>query len=328
MFNPPKLSDLALDDQLYGDSTYACIHVSDDCLMAAFFRLADPVKGPIDVIGHSDGDSVTIPARIGIHAKTGQPLVGTTTRLSPETSADITGLCAALGRSFDELVTSGRYDHLELRRGPNGEAELCLGEHRYTAVEWLARLLKNVAITLESRTGYDEHTYILLHSASLDLYQQSCLKVAAERAGLKVIRLLRHSVAAALGLGWTYHKNRTGKSLRKLLKVGKRSKRRKISDRLLVTYTGSACTEVAVLEMCDEVVEVLSVASDRDCGIVALDKRSALHRQATARLSSNADGQPAQKCFAKLSLKPVRKGMWSLIKKQSSTQVGEQTSSI
>ena len=226
-----------------------------------------------------------------------RPAIGWyTTRLSPETSADITGLCAALGRSFDELVTSGRFDHLELQKGPNGEAELCLGEHRYTAVEWLARLLKNVAITLESRTGYDEHTYILLHSASLDLYQQSCLKVAAERAGLKVVRLVRHSVAAALGLGWTYHKIERARAYANCSRLGNEASAVKYLTACWSLIRGLHAQRLQYWKC------VMKSSRYERCQRPRLWNCSLRQTVCSAptsngRLSSNADGQPAQKCL-------------------------------
>lgn len=276
MFRPLPKRTLPVINPQHPLPGMLCLYVSDDGIATGYHAHVDQPLGK-DIIIFDQGGYGSMPALIGRDFNHRQIWLGNQGTYL-ELDAALWGLVRTLGRTYKELISEGDLAHLSLAQGCHGEVQIKFAGTSLTPEEWLALLLREARNAVVSQMGALVFDVILVHEASLDLQQQEDLRRAAQLVGWQVQRLVRQSIAAAMGFLWRYHPKRKGMSWLDCVPKSHRSKSLRGSQRLLVAYIGRGGSELAQVELMDEDgVEVLWVESDPDAGVHQLDHLFAQH---------------------------------------------------
>ncbi len=178
------------------------------------------------------------PSAIG-HEEDGSSVVGERARRLCLTRPRQMSLASRrlLGRRFDELETDS-WRAQPLLRGENGDVLVPLGEHKISAPELLAPLLRQVRHTTEAQLGEPVTSVVVAVRGQLRDLQRRATIAACRLAGLEPRRLIHTTTAAAL----VYQATRTS--------VGE--------ELIAVVDFGGGGFDVALIEVSERNVEVLA----------------------------------------------------------------------
>lgn len=183
------------------------------------------------------------------------PLVGLEARRRRliDPARTILGVKKLLGREFKEPSLQAMLPMLPypVVAGPSGKAAVQVGEHVYSPSEVAAVILGALKQRVEAFVGENVRKAVLVVPASYSDPQRLAMRLAAQAAGLEVLRLINQPTAGALL--HTYGKD--------------------LHQRLGVFSFGGGALDVSVVDVDGPLVHVLSTAGDSLLGGDELDKQ-------------------------------------------------------
>ncbi len=205
------------------------------------------------VLENAEGQRTT-PSVVAI-AKNGERLVGTLAKRQAVTNPKNTiyGIKRFMGhRHDDEVVTRDKgIVPYEIKPGPDGGAEVTLGEKSYRPEEISAMILSKLKADAETKLGEKITEAVITVPAYFDDAQRAATKAAGQIAGLDVKRIINEPTAAALAYGFNKKKD----------------------EKIVVYDFGGGTFDVSVLEVGDDVVEVKSTDGDSHMGGRDIDQK-------------------------------------------------------
>ena len=158
-----------------------------------------------------------------------------------------------IGRQFSsrQAQDTARRMPFEITEGPDGDANVCLGEHVMTPAEVSAIILKVAKQIAEKALGEPVDEAVITVPAYFNHSQRAATMEAAELAGLRCDRLLNEPTAAALAYGF----------------------RKDIERNVAIFDLGGGTFDVSVLHLSSGVYEVLATTGDTYLGGEDFDLR-------------------------------------------------------
>ena len=287
LFNPPRLSQLDESRSSLSSGT-ALIHLSDDGITISY--CADPTgEHGLDEVVYQHDDSIMIPAEIVLDPDTGEIHVGIYTRDTPVYAKRISGLLSLLGCTYAELKCKPHLAHINALQDINGELQLNLGSTVLTPTQWLGLLIEQARRLAEVHLLKHVSTFVMTHPESLGIRGRSELHRAAAYGGIKRVRLVRYTAAAAMGFARTYVSNLPESRLWHALDRKPPSDSEFQSIELIISYIGYEGAEIARAivdsECSDTVVEILECEASTSCGIAAMERGIAAYLKQLSAIS-------------------------------------------
>lgn len=209
--------------------------------------------GEARVLENAEGQRTT-PSVVAI-AKNGERLVGTLAKRQAVTNPKNTiyGIKRFMGHRHDDEVVMKDKDVVpyEIKAGPDGGAEVTLGEKSYRPEEISAMILSKLKADAETKLGEKITEAVITVPAYFDDAQRAATKAAGQIAGLDVKRIINEPTAAALAYGFNKKKD----------------------EKIVVYDFGGGTFDVSVLEVGDDVVEVKSTDGDSHMGGRDIDQK-------------------------------------------------------
>jgi molecular chaperone DnaK (HSP70) len=159
----------------------------------------------------ADEARTTTPSCVAIHQ--GRELVGAAAKRHAVTSPQSTVLAVKrlIGHTFDSNEVRAAAARLPYRLSPSplGGVVLEVGGAQLTPVEVSAKVLQRVREVAEKALGEPVKQAVISVPAHFNDVQRKATKLAAEYAGLEVLRLINEPTAAAFAYGYKKHKDFT-----------------------------------------------------------------------------------------------------------------------
>lgn len=205
------------------------------------------------VLENAEGQRTT-PSVVAI-AKNGERLVGTLAKRQAVTNPKNTiyGIKRFMGHRHDDEVVTRDKDIVpyEIKAGPDGGAEVTLGDKSYRPEEISAMILSKLKADAEAKLGEKITEAVITVPAYFDDTQRAATKAAGQIAGLDVKRIINEPTAAALAYGFNKKKD----------------------EKIVVYDFGGGTFDVSVLEVGDDVIEVKSTDGDSHMGGRDIDQK-------------------------------------------------------
>ena len=159
----------------------------------------------------ADEARTTTPSCVAIHQ--GRELVGAAAKRHAVTSPQSTVIAVKrlIGHTFDsdEVRAAAARLPYTLSPSPLGGVVLEVGGAELTPVEVSAKILQRVREVAEKALGEPVKQAVISVPAHFNDVQRKATKLAAEYAGLEVLRLINEPTAAAFAYGYKKHKDFT-----------------------------------------------------------------------------------------------------------------------
>jgi molecular chaperone DnaK len=205
------------------------------------------------VLENAEGARTT-PSVVAI-AKNGERLVGTLAKRQAVTNPKNTiyGIKRFMGHRFDDAAVKSDVGVVpyEIKAGPDGGAQVHLGDKDYRPEEVSAMILSKLKADAEAKLGEKITQAVITVPAYFDDAQRNATKAAGQVAGLEVLRIINEPTAAALAYGFNKKKD----------------------EKIAVYDFGGGTFDVSILEVGDDVVEVKSTDGDSHMGGRDIDQK-------------------------------------------------------
>ncbi len=159
----------------------------------------------------ADENRTTTPSCVAIHQ--GRELVGAAAKRHAVTSPQNTVIAVKrlIGHTFESNEVRAAAERLPYRLSPSplGGVVLEVGGAQLTPVEVSAKVLARVREVAEKALGETVKQAVISVPAHFNDVQRKATKLAAEYAGLEVLRLINEPTAAAFAYGYKKHKDFT-----------------------------------------------------------------------------------------------------------------------
>jgi molecular chaperone DnaK (HSP70) len=159
----------------------------------------------------ADENRTTTPSCVAIHQ--GRELVGAAAKRHAVTSPQNTVIAVKrlIGHTFEsnEVQAAAARLPYTLSPSPLGGVVLEVGDAQLTPVEVSAKILQRVKEVAEKALGEPVTQAVISVPAHFNDVQRKATKLAAEYAGLEVLRLINEPTAAAFAYGYKKHKDFT-----------------------------------------------------------------------------------------------------------------------
>lgn len=159
----------------------------------------------------ADEARTTVPSCVAIHQ--GRELVGAAAKRHAVTSPQSTVIAVKrlIGHPFDsdEVRAAAARLPYQLKSSPLGSVLLAVEGAELTPVQVSAKILQRVREVAEKALGEPVKQAVISVPAHFNDVQRKATKLAAEYAGLEVLRLINEPTAAAFAYGYKKHKDFT-----------------------------------------------------------------------------------------------------------------------
>jgi molecular chaperone DnaK (HSP70) len=159
----------------------------------------------------SDDQRTTIPSCVAFHRD--RELVGTAAKRHAVTSPHSTVLAVKrlIGHAFDspEVQTARERLPYPIQRSPLGSVSIEVAGQNLTPVDIASRILRRIREIAENAIGEPVRRAVISVPAHFNDVQRKATKLAAEHAGLEVLRLVNEPTAAAFAYGYKKGRNFT-----------------------------------------------------------------------------------------------------------------------
>ncbi len=142
------------------------------------------------------------------------------------------------------------YDIVE---GPRNEAAIKVGDQILDLTDVSALILEELKEIAQDYLEEEVDRAVITVPAYFNEKQREAVRIAGEKAGLEVLRIINEPTAAALAYGW-----------------GK-----KLNEKVLVYDLGGGTFDVSILELYEDVYEVIAIGGDSFLGGMDFDQRIA-----------------------------------------------------
>ncbi|MEJ2109109.1 MAG: molecular chaperone DnaK [Acidobacteriota bacterium] len=156
-----------------------------------------------------------------------------------------------MGRKANEVGEEVKLVPYKVDSGPNGDAQVKMGEKTYTPPEVSAMVLQKMRQAAEEYLGEKVEKAVITVPAYFNDSQRQATKDAGNLAGLDVVRIVNEPTAAALAYGLDKKKDET----------------------IAVFDFGGGTFDISILEVGEGVVEVKSTNGDTHLGGDNIDQR-------------------------------------------------------
>ena len=156
-----------------------------------------------------------------------------------------------MGRKLGEIPDEVKLVPYKVVAGPNGDAQVKMGDRNYTPPEISAMILQKMRAAAEEYMGEKVEKAVITVPAYFNDSQRQATKDAGKIAGLDVVRIVNEPTAAALAYGLDKKKDET----------------------IAVYDFGGGTFDISILEVGEGVVEVKSTNGDTHLGGDNIDLR-------------------------------------------------------
>ncbi len=158
-----------------------------------------------------------------------------------------------IGRPFDspEVQQFIQTAPFKVMKGPNSSVMVEAQDQVYSLIEISALILRNMKKIAEEYLGEEVEKAVITVPANFNELQRNATKMAGERAGLNVMRIINEPTAAALAYGF----------------------RQELDQKVCVYDFGGGTFDMTVLNIKNEVFEVISTAGDTFLGGDDIDNK-------------------------------------------------------
>jgi len=195
------------------------------------------------VIPNSEGETLT-PSVISVH-ENGDILVGTPAKKRAISDPDTTIFSIKrLFGHYDEVIKHSHYQTLPIVQSTTGEVLIKIQNHLYSPADIAAHILIKLRSSAENHLNEEIHKAVITVPAYFNDSQRRDLLLAAEKAGLEVLRIINEPTAAAMAYGLHRIKD----------------------EKIVVCHLGGGTFDVSILDLGDGVYEVISTSGDIHIG--------------------------------------------------------------
>jgi molecular chaperone DnaK len=207
--------------------------------------------GEPKVITNPEGGRLT-PSDVAM-GKNGERFVGQVAKRQAVTNPENTifSIKRFMGRRLAEVAEEMKMVPYNVTSGPNGDAQVRMGDRNYTPPEISAMILQKMRQSAEEYLGEKIEKAVITVPAYFNDSQRQATKDAGKIAGLEVVRIVNEPTAAALAYGLDKKKDET----------------------IAVYDFGGGTFDISILEVGEGVVEVKSTNGDTHLGGDNIDQR-------------------------------------------------------
>jgi molecular chaperone DnaK len=200
--------------------------------------------GEPKVITNPEGSRLT-PSVVAV-GKNGERFVGQIAKRQAITNPENTvfSIKRFMGRRLGEVSEELKLVPYKVQAGPNGDAQVRMGDKTYPPPEISAMILQKMRSAAEEYLGEKVEKAVITVPAYFNDSQRQATKDAGKIAGLDVVRIVNEPTAAALAYGLDKKKNET----------------------IAVYDFGGGTFDISILEVGEGVVEVKSTNGDTHLG--------------------------------------------------------------
>jgi molecular chaperone DnaK len=210
--------------------------------------VAAVMEGGEPVVINSSTGGRTFPSVVAVNPKNGERLVGTVAKrqavVNPENT--IFSVKRFMGRKYDspEVQKARNYIPYQIRRAPNGDVRVAMGDREYSPPEISAMILQTIKQDAEAYLGQPVTQAVITVPAYFNDSQRQATKDAGKIAGLDVLRIVNEPTASALAYG-----------------LGSKEE-----EMIAVYDLGGGTFDISILEVGDGVFEVKATNGDTFLG--------------------------------------------------------------
>jgi len=207
--------------------------------------------GEPKVITNPEGGRLT-PSVVAM-GKNGERFVGQVAKRQAVTNPENTifSIKRFMGRRLAEVGEEMKMVPYSVASGPNGDAQVQMGDKKYTPPEVSAMILQKMRQAAEEYLGEKIEKAVITVPAYFNDSQRQATKDAGKIAGMEVVRIVNEPTAAALAYGLDKKKDET----------------------IAVYDFGGGTFDISILEVGEGVVEVKSTNGDTHLGGDNIDQR-------------------------------------------------------
>ncbi|MCL2878042.1 MAG: molecular chaperone DnaK [Acidobacteria bacterium] len=207
--------------------------------------------GEPKVITNPEGGRLT-PSVVAM-GKNGERFVGQVAKRQAVTNPENTifSIKRFMGRRLVEVGEEMKMVPYNVTSGPNGDAQVQMGDKNYTPPEVSAMILQKMRQAAEEYLGEKVEKAVITVPAYFNDSQRQATKDAGKIAGMEVVRIVNEPTAAALAYGLDKKKDET----------------------IAVYDFGGGTFDISILEVGEGVVEVKSTNGDTHLGGDNIDQR-------------------------------------------------------
>ncbi len=207
--------------------------------------------GEPKVITNPEGSRLT-PSVVAL-GKNSERFVGQVAKRQAVTNPENTifSIKRFMGRKLNEIPEEVKLVPYKVVAGPNGDAQVKMGDKNYTPPEISAMVLQKMRTAAEEYLGEKIEKAVITVPAYFNDSQRQATKDAGKIAGLDVVRIVNEPTAAALAYGLDKKKDET----------------------IAVYDFGGGTFDISILEVGEGVVEVKSTNGDTHLGGDNIDLR-------------------------------------------------------
>jgi len=207
--------------------------------------------GEPKVITNPEGSRLT-PSVVAF-GKNGERFVGQVAKRQAVTNPENTvfSIKRFMGRKLSEVSEEIKLVPYKVVGGPNGDADVKVGDRSYSPPEISAMILQKMRQAAEEYLGEKVEKAVITVPAYFNDSQRQATKDAGKIAGLEVVRIVNEPTAAALAYGLDKKKDQT----------------------IAVYDFGGGTFDISILEVGEGVVEVKSTNGDTHLGGDNIDQR-------------------------------------------------------
>src|SRR5512136_2437979 len=207
--------------------------------------------GEPKVITNPEGSRLT-PSVVAL-GKNSERFVGQVAKRQAVTNPENTifSIKRFMGRKLNEIPEEVKLVPYKVVAGPNGDAQVKMGDKNYTPPEISAMILQKMRTAAEEYLGEKVEKAVVTVPAYFNDSQRQATKDAGKIAGLDVVRIVNEPTAAALAYGLDKKKDET----------------------IAVFDFGGGTFDISILEVGEGVVEVKSTNGDTHLGGDNIDQR-------------------------------------------------------
>jgi len=207
--------------------------------------------GEPKIITNEEGSRLT-PSVVAF-TKDGEILVGQIAKRQAITNPENTiySIKRFMGRKYEEIPEEIRMVPYKVNHAANGDAEVLVGDKKYSPPEISAHILRKLKRAAEAYLGEPVTEAVITTPAYFNDSQRQATKDAGKIAGLDVKRIVNEPTAAALAYGLDKKKDET----------------------IAVFDFGGGTFDISILDVGENVVEVVSTNGDTHLGGDNIDQR-------------------------------------------------------